>query len=312
MEDPQLLQKKKDDDADEEGTDEEVDPKTTRKVCIDYGKGLWVEQNNGKGGGASSNTAELVYKNPSGVKVRRLGPGRQPGGVLLEPGRVCVGLLHSQHEGSACVGALTTTHLSAHHLPHLQINLRWQGRLLAALGDTKDDEGNAVVWPIILKELRGDSGCPCCDLCRAQPNDASQLTSIKCKQWSYRASDGACRLWSNANQNDKGVSLSLETKYTDWASGSGAAGGSGGEGGACASQGGSGRVEQAAGNPGRRVCVCLRPSTAPSLPADLACSHENGRRRWLWQQLRGRDKTHAGLRACPTAAAPAALAAAAT
>lgn len=49
-------------------SDEELGP-DTRKVCLDYGPGLWVEQNSGRGGGPSSRTAELTYENPSGVKV---------------------------------------------------------------------------------------------------------------------------------------------------------------------------------------------------------------------------------------------------
>ena len=102
-----------------------------------------------------------------------------------------------------------------------QVNLWWRGQLLARMGDTKDDAGNAVRWPLILPDLRGDaSACPCCDLCRAQPNNASQLTAIRCKQYSYRASDGACRLWANAQGN--GNSLDLNDKATNWVSGAGA------------------------------------------------------------------------------------------
>lgn len=40
-----------------------------RKACLYYGTGLWVEQNQGIGGGSSSNTAELTYDNPAGTQV---------------------------------------------------------------------------------------------------------------------------------------------------------------------------------------------------------------------------------------------------
>lgn len=56
------------------GSDEQLG-QDDRKACLDYGTGLWVEQNQGGGGNPSSNTAELTYETSKGnTKVSRRPP----------------------------------------------------------------------------------------------------------------------------------------------------------------------------------------------------------------------------------------------
>ncbi|KAL4433924.1 hypothetical protein ABPG75_000365 [Micractinium tetrahymenae] len=71
----------------------------------------------------------------------------------------------------------------------------WMGQAIADVQATADSAPYA--WPIIRLQFRGGSACACCDLCRAQPNPSSYETAYKCKAWSYRERDGACRLWTN-------------------------------------------------------------------------------------------------------------------
>lgn len=51
--------------------------------------------------------------------------------------------------------------------------------------------------------------------------------SAKCKEWSYRPADRACRLWINSpGGNQKSIALLSNTSYyTNWTSGEGEAGG---------------------------------------------------------------------------------------
>ncbi|KAL4449531.1 hypothetical protein ABPG77_007175 [Micractinium sp. CCAP 211/92] len=86
--------------------------------------------------------------------------------------------------------------LAPAELDYSTIVLQDQGAPVAELAASDLAQGaGPAQWPVILEELR--SQCACCRLCNAQ-NQYSQAAAavIRCKRWSYRAADGACRLYS--------------------------------------------------------------------------------------------------------------------
>ncbi|KAL4443905.1 hypothetical protein ABPG75_011642 [Micractinium tetrahymenae] len=81
-------------------------------------------------------------------------------------------------------------------LDYSTVTLQHQGATLAQLAASGLAQGTGPsLWPVILEELR--SQCACCRLCSAQ-NDYSQPAAavIRCKRWSLRSADGACRLYA--------------------------------------------------------------------------------------------------------------------
>ncbi|KAL4433923.1 hypothetical protein ABPG75_000364 [Micractinium tetrahymenae] len=76
-------------------------------------------------------------------------------------------------------------------------------------------------WPIIRADLAYRGACACCDLCRAQPNPSAADTAAKCKEWSYRPADRACRLFTDfRGPNQAAVALLSDTPYQrNWTSG---------------------------------------------------------------------------------------------
>ncbi|KAL4431042.1 hypothetical protein ABPG75_006298 [Micractinium tetrahymenae] len=97
--------------------------------------------------------------------------------------------------------------------------LIYNGVQLADVRNTWDSA--PYQWPIIRSQFAYRGACACCDLCRAQPNPSAADTSAKCKEWSYRPADRACRLFIDfKGQNQASVALLSSTAYQrNWTSG---------------------------------------------------------------------------------------------
>ncbi|PSC74261.1 hypothetical protein C2E20_2516 [Micractinium conductrix] len=91
--------------------------------------------------------------------------------------------------------------------------LEYEGEQIADL-DKVTGSGNDA-WPVLRKDRR--SPCGCCELCRAQLNANSYLTS---KAWSFRKEDGACRLWTADPYQGKALAIQSGTaEERAWQSG---------------------------------------------------------------------------------------------
>ncbi|KAL4425071.1 hypothetical protein ABPG77_010385 [Micractinium sp. CCAP 211/92] len=97
--------------------------------------------------------------------------------------------------------------------------LFYNGEQLADVQATWDSA--PYQWPIIRSKFAFRGACACCDLCRAQPNPSAADTSAKCKEWSYRPADRACRLFIDSKgQNQASVEQESSTAYQrNWTSG---------------------------------------------------------------------------------------------
>ncbi|KAL4443906.1 hypothetical protein ABPG75_011643 [Micractinium tetrahymenae] len=97
--------------------------------------------------------------------------------------------------------------LAPAELDYGSITLQHQGTPLAQLAASGLALGAAPAqWPVVDEALR--SQCACCRLCSAQ-NDYSQSGAavIRCKRWSFRSADGACRLFLPDRPGQRNVSL---------------------------------------------------------------------------------------------------------
>ncbi|KAL4438961.1 hypothetical protein ABPG77_006898 [Micractinium sp. CCAP 211/92] len=114
-------------------------------------------------------------------------------GIELRP--VCQAIsqgVWTEQQGSGAASLLPA------ELNYSSIDLAWAGKASAAL-QRAGPAGEQ--WPVVLAQPA--TQCACCRLCQAQNlvngTPPTSSSPVRCKRWSLRLSDGACRLFALAS-----------------------------------------------------------------------------------------------------------------